>query len=137
MTTFALLTQRCGLSISEAAEFLDVPLNTIKSWSSGRRATPQGVIDELRALYRLIEDSAAKALIEIGDLLAEAGEPPAEFEIGVAETDGDAKSLGLPCAAAHRTMAGLVAARLSLPVRIVPRGSTLATKAAKRARISG
>lgn len=130
--TFALIRERCGLSLAEAADFLDVSADSIRSWSSGRRSAPQGAIDEMRALYRAIEDAAAKNLIVIGDLLAD-NEPPGRIELGLAKSNAEAKRLGLPCIGAHAAMLGLVAARLALPVSVVPRESTMASATAAKA----
>ena len=55
---YALFRERCGLSISEAAEYHGVSENSIKSWCSGRRAPPDGVLNELRTLYSRIEIAA-------------------------------------------------------------------------------
>ena len=63
---YALLRERCGLSIREAAEFHAVPENAVASWSAGRRNPPAGVITELRLRYVQIDDAAAR-LVEIAD----------------------------------------------------------------------
>lgn len=55
---YALLRERCGLSIREAAAFHDVSENTVVSWSAGRRNPPESIAAELRALYRQIETAA-------------------------------------------------------------------------------
>lgn len=60
MTPFALLLDRCGLSHREAAAYLSVRLDTVRSWSLGRNRTPPGVIEELRLLYRRIELAAVE-----------------------------------------------------------------------------
>lgn len=57
-TTFAAALQLCGLSQSEAAEFFDVRLDTVKSWSAGRNGVPDGVWQMLADLWRRIEDAA-------------------------------------------------------------------------------
>lgn len=126
MTTPAsLLIDRCGLSHREAAAFLGVRLDTVNSWSSGRNPTPAGVIDELRGLYARIEDAAARTLA----LRAERGDVDAA-ELGIAGDDAEAQVLGWPCVGAQVAMAGIVAARLDVPVRVVERGSTRATAVA-------
>lgn len=56
---YALLRDRCGLSLSEAAEFHQVRLNTLNKWSSGARNAPDGALDELRELYERIEKAAS------------------------------------------------------------------------------
>ena len=124
-TLAALLIDRCGLSQREAADVLSVSINTVKSWMAGRARAPAGVIAQLRALYGSIERAAAEALAVI------AGQPDAaEIELGYAADDVEAQSLGWLCAGAQRAMLGIVAARCGRPVRLVPRGSTLATAGA-------
>ena len=121
---YRLLRERCGLSLDEAAAFHDTRIDTVRSWSSGRRNAPPGAIDELRALYAKIE-RAASELVDIAKKIeAEA------IEISLSSDDHEAQSLGWPCAGAHEAAIGIAAARLSRDVIIVPRGSTPATAAA-------
>ena len=127
-TTFALLCDRCGLSSREAAEFLEVRPDTIKSWSSGRRDAPPGTVDRLRALYAKIE-RAADALSALVAEQINASKPPTMIEFGLA-TDAEARSLGWPCVGAQSAALGIAAARAIVPIVIVPRGTTLATAAA-------
>lgn len=125
MTLYSIMLQACGLSQQEAADFHKVRLDTVKSWSAGRRPAPDGAIDELRALYEKIE-RAADNLIEIADDI----EPDVEFEIGYAADDHEAQSLGWPCAGAQLASIALAAMYIAQPIRLVPRGSTTATAAA-------
>lgn len=127
MTLFALLIQRCGLSLREAADFLNVRIDTVKSWSSGRNPTPRGVIDELRALYAQIERAAEEGLAQIAKMKPEAA------EIGLAKSDAEAKRLGFSCVGAHGAALGIIAAKAGIPVSIVPRGSSVASAAAIKA----
>lgn len=129
MTLFKLLCDRCGLSHGGAADFLGVRVDTVKSWSAGRNPTPAGVIDALRALYRKIERAAGE-VVSLAEARIKAGEAPAVLELGLASDDEEARSLGWPCVGAQAAALGIAAARLDLPVRIVPRGSTPATAAA-------
>ena len=61
MTTFASALRLCGLSQQEAADFFDVRLDTVKSWSAGRNPVPDGVWHMLADLWRRIEDAADSA----------------------------------------------------------------------------
>lgn len=124
-TAFALLLDRCGLSHREAAVLLEVRPDTVKSWSAGRNRPPAGVLADLRRLYAAIERAAAEAVAQIALAPADA-----EIELGLASDDAEAQGLGWPCVGAQAAMLGIVAARCGRPVRIVPRGSTLATAAA-------
>lgn len=114
--TITLLIERCGLSHREAAAFLNVSTDSIRSWSIGRNATPLGVIAELRALYARIERAAA-------EMVALAAEHPSAEEVALllAADDADARSLGWPCVGVQAAMLGIVAARLGRPCRVVVR----------------
>jgi DNA-binding transcriptional regulator YiaG len=57
-SVYDLLRRRCGLSQQEAADFHKAALGTVKSWCSGRRNAPEGVLAELRTLYAQIERAA-------------------------------------------------------------------------------
>lgn len=127
MTLFPAILAACGLSQREAAELLGVRLDTVKSWSSGRRTVSPGALAELWALADRQETAARQA--------AQAWESqgrPAAVEIGIAADDHEARSLGWPCVGAHlavvRRAWELVGDRAA--VTVVPRGSTVATAAA-------
>jgi hypothetical protein len=124
-TLASLLFDRCGLSHREAAEFLKVRLDTVKSWSSGRNSAPAGAIDDLRRLYARIEKAAEEGLTSINH-----APPGVEIELGLASDDYEAQQIGWPCVGAHAAVLGIVAARTNKPLIILPRGSTLATAAA-------
>lgn len=125
MTLYGLLLQACGLSQREAADFHRVRPDTVKSWSAGRNAAPDGALEELRKLYALITGAAERHLQVLDDLPA-----GAEIEIGYPADDHQAQTLGFPCVGAWRAMAALIVAELAGPVRLVPRGATPATAAA-------
>lgn len=58
MTTFASALRICGLSLQEAADYFDVRLDTVKSWSAGRNPAPDGVWMMLADLWQRIENAA-------------------------------------------------------------------------------
>ena len=124
MTPFAALTKLAGLSIREAGEFLSVPLNTANKWAQGARGAPPGVIDELVALITRqgIAAREALAMIAAGDM--------DEIELGYPADDHEALSLGWPCVGAWGAVSGRIIAGSKCPVRLVPRGATVATAAA-------
>lgn len=122
---YALLRERCGLSLREAADLHGVSHDSVVSWSSGRRRPPAGVITELRTLYERIED-AADQIVAMAD---EAG-PDLTIELGLASDDAEAQSIGWPCVGAQAAALGIAAATIDNPVVIVPRGTTPATAAA-------
>jgi hypothetical protein len=125
MTPYRLLLSRVGLSQADAAALHGVRLDTVKSWCAGRNPAPAGVIADLRALYAFQRRAADEALA-----LAAKAPDGAEIELGYAVDDADARAIGWPSAAAQHASLGMVVARLGRPVRLVPRGTTLATAAA-------
>jgi|SRR5690606_30669819 len=73
---YAACLSRLGLSLAEAAALHGVGLSTVKHWTSGRRAPPQGVWDELRRYELEIVDAAE----ELREAWEQAGEPPIEID---------------------------------------------------------
>lgn len=126
--TARLLIDICGLSQREAAEFLSVHIDTVKSWYRARPNTARaGVIDELRALHAAQRRAAANMIRAIRAAERENG-PLGKYEVGLAADDAEARSRGWPCVGAMRQAIGLAAARLgSVRIVIVPRGTTPAT----------
>lgn len=130
-TAFALIAERCGLSHREAADFLGVRVDTVKSWSTGRNPAPAGAIASLRGLYAQIEKAAGEAEKQIAAFIEQHGAPEG-IELGLASDDHEARlpPLGWPCVGANAAMLGIVAARATINVKIVPRGSSAASAAA-------
>ena len=58
MTTFKRSIQACGLSQTEAAEFLGVSLQSVKEWCRGKYTPQPGVWQMIANLHRDIEDCA-------------------------------------------------------------------------------
>jgi len=61
MATFKSAIAICGLSQSEAADFLQVSIDTVKSWCSGRSNPPLGVWQQLSSLFEQIQNAADNA----------------------------------------------------------------------------
>jgi len=102
-TMFKLVCDSCGLSIREAAKFLDVKLDTAKSWSSGRNTAPESMIDKLIELSVRIDVAAQEELLRIDE--ARAGEGiPERIELTIPLTDTEAQTLGWPCIGTHRAI---------------------------------
>jgi len=134
-TEFGLLISLCGLSNQEVAELLRVRLDTVKSWSSGRRTAPRGAATTLVSLWSRIDTAAEKAAALAIERMETEGETPECIELGVAVDDADAQQVGWPYASVHERVVALVIARLleaddSLNIAIMPRGTTTATAAA-------
>ena len=72
MTTFKYALSICGMSQQQAADFLGVSLPSIKHWSSGRSAPPEGVWVMLADLFERVQDAADSA----ADVLALEGIDP-------------------------------------------------------------
>jgi hypothetical protein len=68
-TLYAACLSRLGLSQARAAELHGVRLDTVKNWSSGRRAVPPGAWDDLR-------DHARKLQKRVDDITAAQELPP-------------------------------------------------------------
>lgn len=61
MTAFKSALSICGLSQQEAADFLDVQLNSVKKWCNGTLNPPIGVWQMLASLFEQIQDAADSA----------------------------------------------------------------------------
>lgn len=139
MTPYAALQSLCGLSNREAAEYLAVAEDTVKSWRTGRRSVPDGALSDLLDLWGAIDTAAAEGADDIMKKIEQEGAMPAAIEIGYPADDHEAQALGLPCVGAWRQMAARLIDELSVMydaadviarIRFVPRGSTLPTAAA-------
>jgi len=135
LSKFKLLLQSCGLSISEAAVFLNVREPSVKDWSSDRRTVPDGIIKLLLELSDKQKNVAQKALTEIEKIIDKSGIPE-NLELGLATDDHEAQTLGWPCVGAHgavlRRIIEMLPSKVAASVVIVPRGSTSSTAAAIR-----
>jgi len=129
MTPFAALCGLAGLSQREAADVLTVRIDTIKSWTSGRRDAPSGAIAHLRELI-MMQERAADEFFEELDAQTKQRGAPHDIELGYPTDDHEAQSLGWPCVGAWRAMAARVVAGTDIELRFVPAGTTLATAAA-------
>lgn len=85
MTTFKHALMICGLTQSEAADFLGVRIDTVKSWSAGRNAPPEGVWKLLASLFNQIQDAADGA----ADAMALDGIDPRAWNNIEADIQGD------------------------------------------------
>ena len=127
MNSYLILRDLAGLSLREASDLHRVRLDTVKSWSSGRNGAPDAVIADLRGLIEKQERASREAIAQIEQVRSQ--HPAAEIELGYPTDDHEAQGLGWPCVGAWRAMAARVVVA-AMPVRLVPRGSSLATAAA-------
>ncbi len=65
LSRFKLMLIASGLSQAGAADYLDVRLDTVKSWSTGRAAPPDGVIFQLVDLISLMDELVKAELLII------------------------------------------------------------------------
>ncbi|NIA67791.1 hypothetical protein HBA54_04235 [Pelagibius litoralis] len=100
MTLFSSVLQGLGLSQREAAAFLEVRPDTVKSWGAGRNAVPDGIWSKLRELADQQTEAAQKAF----DLWQDQGEPQ-EVEFYIAANDDEAQKKGWPCVGAQMAVA--------------------------------
>lgn len=61
MTTFKSALSICGLSQAEAADFLQVSIQSVKDWSRGKSGPPLGVWLQLSSLFEQMQDTAQGA----------------------------------------------------------------------------
>ena len=133
MTPFRLILDSSGLSIQEAAAYLDVRLDTVLSWSSGRRTPRRRIVHEVLALIDR-QGQAAREILTVIERSVAGHDAPAEIEIGFAADDHEARALGWPAASAHaaviRRLIEIAPPDVRGRLRLVPRGATPATAAA-------
>ena len=98
MTLFGALREAAGLSLQEAADFHGVRLDTIKSWTSGRRRAPPDAINKFRALLASQEVESLKLAPEVSNLSAEA-----LAAMLTSDTTADA-AIGWPSASVYNTI---------------------------------
>jgi len=121
-TPFAVLAERCGLSQREAAEFLKVRIDTIKSWCAGRNVAKPAVLAELRVLYASIQAAADKLAHDNERLLEQQRKRGIEqrgIVFGLAETDDVARAFGFPSQGPYVAAIGLALVRLPDDAAIV------------------
>ena len=121
-SVYYLLRQRCGLSQTDAAEFHETRIDTIKSWCSDRRSAPLGAIDELRDLYADIAE-AGRELADIVRLMLTISDDKGApyFQIGTPVDRRDAVVCGFPSEGSCLAAVALAIAELPHPTKIVPR----------------
>lgn len=135
MTPFRLILDSSGLSVREAAVWLNVSHNSAESWAAGRRTVPEGVMAEMLDLIDRQGRAAEEALATILGAAQDQGELPELIELGLASDDHEAQGLGWPTASAHaavmRRLIEIAPDDVRESIVLVPRGSTVATAAAE------
>ncbi len=92
LTYFKILCRFCGLSHKAAATLLKTPVDTVKSWSSGRTPAPDSVIEELISVAGSLSDRVQIYVNELADRAVDE-----VVKIQVPETDDEARLDGWPC----------------------------------------
>lgn len=108
MTAFRYSLMVCGLSQQQAADFLDVSIDTVKSWCSGRANPPLGVWQLLASLFEQIQDAADGA----ADVMDLSGIDPRAFNNVEADISGNE----LPASGALKA-AGAMALLMAIAAR--------------------
>jgi hypothetical protein len=128
-TNFSRLRKLVGLSSLEAAQFLDVSLDTIKSWSSGRNGTPEWAIDDLRLLWSDLERRADIGIQQLYAMIEAQGCPPSKIKFIAPTTDREAQEeLDLPFVSAFDTFVAIFMTRTDISVVTIDRSSTTANE---------
>lgn len=134
MTPFAALLATSGLSKREAAHWLRVREDTVQDWSRGRSRAPAPVIEMLASLVESQEIKADEFTSQLEKMVAQQGLPD-QIEVGVSADDHEAVLNGFPTRSAEAACIGralsMMAPDLRAAVRLVPRGSTVATALAE------
>jgi hypothetical protein len=134
-TPFGALLSVTGLSFAEAGAELGVQKNTIQDWARGKSRTPP---DALAWARGLVDGMIAKSrtFVEQFDALVTEHRAPDQLEIAVSTDDYEARLNGFINTSHERATIGMIVAQIpSDIVRLVPRGGTLGTAAAERARL--
>lgn len=96
-TVYNVLREACGISQTEAAEFVHgARLDSVKSWCSDRRTAPQGVINDLQKLSREIQNAG----IDYAKLLKTTNKGNV-YIIGLPSDEQDSRRCGFPSVGAH------------------------------------
>jgi hypothetical protein len=134
---FNTLLAASGLTQSEAADWFDTNKAQIVDWARGKSRVPDRVVNQIADLAERILGRADTLADQIQKLVNEHGLPK-EIEIAISTDDHEAALNGLPTVSTERVCIGWALAQLAAEtrarVKIVPRGSTVATAAAERAR---
>ena len=130
MTLFATVLSRLGLSQTEAAAFLKVRPDTIKSWGAGRNPVPDGIWADLQ---RLAEKQQAAADAILAAMENSENTETIEFAL---PPDAEIARRGWPSRRAFITVLARAWEKMppTVRIRIVPSGSTESVQAAERAR---
>lgn len=124
MTLFASILAGLGLSQSEAAAFLECRPDTVKSWGAGRNPVPDGVWEQLHALF----DRQEIAATQIYEAWREGGEPD-EIEIALRPEGWPSEGAFLAVTRRAWEMIGP-----DVAILLLPPGSTEALHAAEKVR---
>ena len=122
---FKCLLSAAGLSLTEAADYLDVSRKNITRWANGTLEPPAGVLNELTKLIQKQNEAVKQTLDLIGQ-----SEGVGEYEIGFPTDGTEAKDMGWPSVSAFKMVAGRIIAEATDVIKVVPRGSTVGTAAA-------
>jgi hypothetical protein len=133
---FPTLAKMTNMNERDCVELFEVDQATAKAWLAGEVTPPEQTIVQLVNVVQNIEKMAETGLERILKVHAENGIMPDEIELGLANSEEEAKSLGWPFPGAQVACLSMIITRGSargLKFKVVPRGSTPASKVAARA----
>ncbi|MEN9854949.1 MAG: hypothetical protein RLZZ157_75 [Pseudomonadota bacterium] len=139
MTPFQALIFASGLSYAEAGELLGVNKGTVRDWARGKTRLPEGRLAWAHA--RVVSMlTKADTLVDALNATSAQNGAPATIQIAVSTDDDEARLNGFSSREQESATIGLALAQLPLDrlaiVKLVPRGSTVATAAAEAARLA-
>ena len=114
-----LMLHTCGLSQTDAADFLGVDARIVRRWNSGYFSIPPEQWQKLEKLSAQQDRAAHEAIEEMEERYADYDH--VKIPVRLTRTDEDARKLGYPCAGAHLAVVRRVAELAATKgMRIVP-----------------
>lgn len=114
------MLHRCGLSQTEAANYVEVQDRTVRRWLDGSLSPGPDKWQALVDLCARQDRAADEAVEQIKTTMREFGDRPDQIAIRVARTQEDADRLGWPCVGAHVAVVRRVMERAPKRIVIAP-----------------
>jgi hypothetical protein len=112
-----LMLYRCGLSQTDAANYLGKDARVVRRWISGEYEMPS---ENWRSLSDLCDQMDKAARNKIEEIKGIAARFPGPVRVNIARTDAEAQQLGYPCAGAMLAVVMRVMDWVPEDVRIIP-----------------
>ena len=114
-----LMLARCGMSQTDAADYVGKDARVVRRWISGEYDIPAEHWQRREDLCARQDRAAAEALDLIGQQRHQLGETRT-MTLPMARTDEDAERLGWPCVGAHVAVIRRIVERAPEGLRVVP-----------------